>query len=71
MPEKNVSDPPTVVPKTTKPASEALLNEKVCCGLCVSELEAARWASSEWVINLSEGLHRTARDTCTLTDNAG
>lgn len=29
MPEKNVSDPPTVVPKTNKPASEALLNEKV------------------------------------------
>ncbi|KAK5943935.1 hypothetical protein PMZ80_003216 [Knufia obscura] len=28
MADKNVSDPPTVIPKTTKPASEALLNEK-------------------------------------------
>jgi len=29
---KNVSDPPTIIPKTTKPASEALLNEKVRYG---------------------------------------
>ena len=29
MADKNVSDPPTIIPKTTKPASEALLNEKV------------------------------------------
>ena len=29
MAEKNVSDPPTVIPKTRAPASEALLDEKV------------------------------------------
>jgi len=37
MADKNVSDPPTIIPKTTKPASEALLNEKVRSHVMVKE----------------------------------